>query len=206
VCLPVANRVLLPATVSPHINPTVVKLGLNSTIKRAPNPPSEIEPASSLLSPPPSPPPPYPPLSPAAMDRSMLHGAPSRGAPPPSRGPPRPAFGNQDARGSRDTCSNLAVQPADHAGSLKLKKKAVKIVGAAGPAPSMPPRAPPAPASVPARTTPAVSSPVAGPVKAEPTEVERYELSTAKSVQQLETNAMLTVLNPQSPFPRSLRL
>lgn len=149
--------------VSPHNN------NHNTTIKRAPKTPTKLEPAYSLLSPPPSPPQtsPPPPLSPVTMDRTSLHSAPERKLPPHMRAGPRPAFGNQDAR------SNFAVQPADNTGSLKLKKKAVKIVGAAGPAPSTPRQALRAPAPSSTCSTPAVASPVAGPVKAEPKEVER---------------------------------
>lgn len=66
------------------------------------------------------------------MNRAPLHGAPVPGQQP--RGSPIrgaiPSFATQDAR------SNLAVQPAANAGSFKLKKAAVKIVGAVSPVPA----------------------------------------------------------------------
>lgn len=139
-----------------------------------------VEPSVPLLSPPLllqpqlcSSPSALPPSIAAAMNRSLLHGGPPRG----NAGPPR---GHQDARSSQDARSNLAVQPAANAGLFKLKKNAVKIVSAAGPAPSAPlPRAPPqAPASA---LTPAVaslltsvSSPAPSPVRAQPQSVKEY--------------------------------
>jgi hypothetical protein len=101
------------------------------------------------------------------MNRAPLHGAPAHGHPPPVRSPPARGtpldFGSQDAR------SNLAVQPAANAGSFKLKKTAVKIVGAAAPSISF--------RGVPATTftVPTVgAAPVPEPVKAKPKEAEAY--------------------------------
>lgn len=94
-----------------------------------------------------------PPLSSAAinMDRSRYMIAPPAASP------------------SGDARSNLAVQPAASAGKLKLKKNAVKIVGAAGPIPTTPSRfAPPAPS--------VTSSPAPGSVKTMPQAVEGYAL------------------------------
>ncbi|KAL1796690.1 hypothetical protein ACET3X_005230 [Alternaria dauci] len=62
--------------------------------------------------------------------------------------------------GSGDARSNLAIQPAANAGSIKLKKKAVKIAGAAGPLPGTTSR----PAAL---TLPMASSPNPGSVKVE---------------------------------------
>ncbi|CAG5178537.1 uncharacterized protein ALTATR162_LOCUS8750 [Alternaria atra] len=84
------------------------------------------------------------------MDRSRYTSLPSA-APP--------TWASGDAR------SNLAVQPAANAGSIKLKKNAVKMVGAAGPIPVAPSR----PA---ASTQPVTSSPAQGSVKAEPKATE----------------------------------
>jgi hypothetical protein len=186
-CLPVADCIVLLVTVAldENINrnssitatpaPIHSPLTVDSTsidqetILAVPH-----EPDTSLLSPPttpkktPSPLPPNPVSPVASMNRAPLHGAPARGqasmpphlrrrAPPTAPAPaPVPAsYGNQDARG------NFAVQPAAKTGaSFKLKKSAVKIVGAAAPAP-------PAPAA-------AASSPAPGPVKAEAKETERY--------------------------------
>ncbi|CAN9189387.1 unnamed protein product [Alternaria alternata] len=61
---------------------------------------------------------------------------------------------------SGDARSNLAVQPAANLGSIKLKKNAVKMVGAAGPVPSTASR----PAAL---TLPTASSPNAGLAKVE---------------------------------------
>lgn len=151
--------------------------------------PIKFGPATSLLSPPPSPSrvvagksstsSAHLPLLTTGMERSvhaMLHGAPptggGRNGPP--RGPhaaqPRastvasPSWGTQDAR------SNLAVQPAENAGTFKLKKNAVKIVGAASTTPS-------------ALTTPSIVAPAApigssppapGPVKAQFKQTEGF--------------------------------
>jgi hypothetical protein len=106
------------------------------------------------------------------MNRAPLFGAPTWGQVPSRGGRParggQPAYGNQDARGSSQPAfggqgahSNLAVQPAANSGNVRLKKPAVKIVGAASGAP---PRAPPA----------ASSSPLPGPVQAKSKEPERY--------------------------------
>ena len=69
---------------------------------------------------------------------------------------------------SGDARANLAIQPAANAGSFKLKKSAVKLVGAAGPVPAT--------LSRPAATTPVALSPVPGSVKAQPKAVEGYVL------------------------------
>jgi len=97
-----------------------------------------------------------PPLSSSAitMDRSRYMSAP-------------PAASSGWASG--DARSNLAVQPAAYAGKLKLKKNAVKIVGAAGPTPTTPSRfAPPTPS--------VTSSPAPSSVKTMPKAVEGYAL------------------------------
>jgi len=109
------------------------------------------------------------------MNRAPLHGAPVRGQAPPARAPAR---GNQPAFGTQDARSNLAVQPAANAGGgLKLKKAAVKIVGAAAPAP--PPSTPFRVTAPTSTTSPATgSSPVPGPVKAKAKEPERYVIPT----------------------------
>jgi hypothetical protein len=67
---------------------------------------------------------------------------------------------------SGDARANLAIQPAANSGSFKLKKNAVKIVGAAGPVPATPSR--------PAATTPVASSPAPGSVKAQAKAAEGY--------------------------------
>jgi protein-S-isoprenylcysteine O-methyltransferase len=101
------------------------------------------------------------------MNRAPLHGAPAQGHPPPKRGPP--ARGTPLSFGSQDARSNLAVQLAANAGSFKLKKTAVKIVGAA--APSIPFRG--VPATI-AKAPTVGAAPVPGPVKAKPEEAEGY--------------------------------
>jgi hypothetical protein len=111
------------------------------------------------------------------MDYSRWHGAPP-GAPrgmlsqgpagPPSRGslgtiPQNPQMASGDAR------ANLAIKPAENAGNFKLKKNAVKMVGAARPAPAT--------SSRPAAPTlgPQVASSLApGSVKAQPQAAEGY--------------------------------
>jgi hypothetical protein len=80
---------------------------------------------------------------------------------PPSAAPS--AWASGDAR------SNLAVQPAANLGSIKLKKNAVKMVGAAGPVPSTASR----PAAL---TLPMASSPNAGLAKVELKVSDGYEL------------------------------
>ena len=80
---------------------------------------------------------------------------------PSSAAPSDWAFG--DAR------SNLAVQPAANLGSIKLKKNAVKMVGAAGPVPGTASR----PAAL---TLPTASSPNAGLAKVELKVSDGYEL------------------------------
>ena len=167
-CLPVADSKVLSATVEPdnnNTNPTPT-----TTIERAVTPPIQQEPAISLISPPATPR--QTSLRPQAviMNRSPLHGAPVRGQAPPPRGPAR---GNQPSFGTQDARSNLAVQPSTNAGSFKLKKNAVKIVGAAAPAP--PPNTPfRAAAPAPATTSAVGSSPAPGPVKAKPKEARQY--------------------------------
>jgi hypothetical protein len=119
---------------------------------------SEVSPAAlSLLSPPPSPARkqvvrPTSPPSTNTMDRSRYMSAPPAASP---------------GRASGDARSNLAVQPAANTGSLKLKKNAVKIVGAAGPIPTTPSRPVPPTLSV-------TSSPASGSVKAISKLPERY--------------------------------
>jgi len=160
-----------------HPTLTHAPLTLDSTsIDRAKTPPVQHGPVPSLLSPPATPKKtrsPHPSRSPSpvtSMNRAPLHGAPARPLPPHLRGrappnSPSPSFGNQDAR------SNYAVQPAANTGgSFKLKKAAVKIVGAAAPAP--PPNTPQrAPAPAPA---PTASSPAPAPVKAEAKQPDWY--------------------------------
>ena len=70
---------------------------------------------------------------------------------------------------SGDARSNLAVQPAANLGSIKLKKKAVKMVGAAGPVSGTTSR----PAAL---TLPMASSSNAGPAKVELKVSDGYEL------------------------------
>ncbi|KAH7374333.1 hypothetical protein BKA66DRAFT_422782 [Pyrenochaeta sp. MPI-SDFR-AT-0127] len=103
------------------------------------------------------------------MDRSILHGAPSKGTPP-------------SARASQDARSNLAIQPSANAGSVKLKKNAVKIIGAAGPMPKVNPQV-----SAPVSQMPFF--PVLSPVK--PEETDRHKAANL--------NAMLVV--PAVPTP-----
>jgi hypothetical protein len=167
-------RLPLLATVHPkHNNAITTTLPLthihsSSTPERTTTPSPEAVSAASLISPPPTPQ--HKGSSDAAMNRAPLHGAPTWGSAPSRGGPARgsqPVYGSQDARGSPQPAfgnqSNFAVQPAANSGNFRLKKAAVKIVGAAS---SMPPRATPA----------ASPSPVPGPVKAKPKEPERYVL------------------------------
>jgi hypothetical protein len=119
----------------------------NSPADVRPNtPPLQHSPATTLISPPPTPkhvntaPLTRSSASDAAMNRAPLHGAPVRGQVPPSRGPPRaapPPYGAQPAYGNQDARGNLAVQPAATTGSFKLKKAAVKMVGAAATTPDL---------------------------------------------------------------------
>src|SRR5690242_1605225 len=113
---------------------------LLSLVEVTVTPPAPVDPTASLPSPPQSPqcqPLPSPDLSSPAttaiMDRSS-HGGPVRG----HAGLPSVHRPLQDARSSQDARSNLAVQPAANAGAFKLKKNAVRIVGAAGPPPNAP--------------------------------------------------------------------
>jgi hypothetical protein len=172
-------RLPLLATVhSKHNNAITATLPLthihsSSTPERTTTPPPESVSAASLISPPPTPQ--HKGSSDAPMNRAPLHGAPTWGSAPARGGPARgsqPVYGSQDARGSPQPAfgnqSNFAVQPAANSGNVRLKKTAVKIVGAAS---SMPPRATPA----------ASPSPVPGPVKAKPKEPERYVFDPSQS-------------------------
>ncbi|KAF1357207.1 hypothetical protein EJ07DRAFT_129666 [Lizonia empirigonia] len=85
---------------------------------------------------------------------------------------------SQDARSSQEARSNFPIQPAADSGTFKLKKKAVKIVGAAGSAAGAPLSQPSsrlvAPVSKPTMTslsTP-VSPPAPGLVKVQQTVIE----------------------------------
>ncbi|KAH9866655.1 hypothetical protein J1614_008348 [Plenodomus biglobosus] len=60
-----------------------------------------------------------------------------RAVPQQAQAPPTFAYA-LPARGSQDVRNNLAVQPAADAGTMKLKKKAVKIVGPATPSAAAP--------------------------------------------------------------------
>lgn len=66
------------------------------------------------------------------MDRTLLQNGPHNSEPSHD---PQTARASQDVRFSQDTCNNLAVQPAASTGKIKLKKKAVKMVGVARSAP-----------------------------------------------------------------------
>ncbi|KAF9691715.1 hypothetical protein EKO04_010499 [Ascochyta lentis] len=116
--------------------------------KRTVTSPAPVDSSGSLPSPPLSPrrpmwssPPPLPlSTSTAAMNRSSLHGGPTRdtrghqnatSSPDASRS--QDSRSSQDARYSQDTQSNFAVQPAANVGTFKLKKNAVKIVSAGTP-------------------------------------------------------------------------
>lgn len=165
--LPVANRASLLATLESN-DQNLAK----ANHKNSPNPtyqfaafsPIQQAPALSLLSQHPSPSsfiflpatgsPLHLALPTVVMNHSLLHEAPSRGA-------PVSGWGSQDAR------SNLAIQPAANVGSIKLKKNAVRIVGAAGPTSRLLPRA-----STP--VPPMASSPALGPVKANSKETPGY--------------------------------
>ena len=137
---------------------------LDSTTKLAVTSLNKRVPAACLPSPPPSPPSfcifqptslfSHSLTSTTTMNRSVLYGAPVWG-PPPSR------WGNQDER------SNLAIQPDTNSSHVKLKRNAVKLVGAAASTSSASPRST-APAS------PIVSSPIPGPVRAQPTKIDGY--------------------------------
>jgi hypothetical protein len=184
-CLPVADDQFPLAVVDPNNNLTKLNLTTTATnaltafvtrkynqTECAVTSPSQEECTTSLISPSATPQRVSSPahthltLADTEMNRSSLHGAPMRGQVAPTRGPAhagQPTFGSHDAR------SNLAVQPAANTGSFKLKKNAVKIVGA--PASSSPLRAAPAKFA----TTPVGgSSPVPGPVKAKPKVLDRY--------------------------------
>jgi hypothetical protein len=189
-CLPVADTRLFSPTVNPDntITPTTFsianKIPNSTSPRRATTPPPQQHLHFPLLSPPATPRRVDSPIlvrSPifnATMNRSALHGAPARSQVPSPRGPARglqSAYGHQDAQsnqpayGNQDARSNLAVQPAANAGSLKLKKTAVKIVSA--PASISPFQA----ASAGSITTPvAGSSPSPGPLKTKPKDVDRY--------------------------------
>ena len=137
------NTSLTPASPTPNNHFTATA---HSTIKGASGLSVILEPASSLISPPPSPsreratrqtssPPPSPlttimnkskyattPL--VAMPLRGGQGAPPRGVPGAAPTTAPSSWGTQDARG------NLAVQPVASTGTVKLKKAAVKVVGA----------------------------------------------------------------------------
>lgn len=153
--------------------------------------PTHAEPSHFLPSPPPSPlqspkrqmwpsPPPSSPSVTASMNRSLLHGGPARG----NAGP---LNGRQDARSPQNARSNLTIQPAANAGIFKLKKNAVKIVSAAGPAPNAPlPRAPPQPAG------PAVmslSTPISSPA---PGSAHTQQMSNKKYVSNLHSGPFIS--------------
>jgi hypothetical protein len=177
-CLPLTDCKFLIATAQPNNNTTAATTAYIvdiQNLERATTPPLQQTCATSLISPPHTP---RHSISPtrsvafdATMNRGPLHGAPVRSQAPPPRGPARGApraYGNQDVRGNaqpaygnQDARGNFAVQPAAATGTFKLKKAAVRVIGAAGSTPS----------------APAVgSSPVPGPVKAKPEEVKRYVL------------------------------
>ncbi|KAF1938088.1 hypothetical protein EJ02DRAFT_458169 [Clathrospora elynae] len=184
--LPVDRRDSATPTLNNHISTnTNTDTTLVATSHAAPDP------AASLLSPPPSPskvpqPPASPPRSPtppAAMERSELHGAPPtapqglQSVPPHLRGSlQQPSWGPQDAR------SNLAVQPDANMGSMKLKKNAVKIVGAAPVLTTSTASRPAAP------STPVASSPAPGSVKAQPKETEGLAPATSTVAPKLSSS------------------
>ncbi|KZM23544.1 uncharacterized protein EKO05_0011247 [Ascochyta rabiei] len=87
------------------------------------------------------------------MNQTPLHGGPARSSS--GQFSHQDARSPQNARSSQDARSNFAVQPAADVGTVKLKKKVVKIVSAAGPAPSasLPKTPPAAPASSPVMTS-----------------------------------------------------
>ncbi|KAF1917353.1 hypothetical protein BDU57DRAFT_447076 [Ampelomyces quisqualis] len=130
------------------------------------------------------------------MNRALF-GATVRGQAPPPRGPSHgvpPAYGNHDARGdtlvdrSQDARSNFAVQPAASTGSFRLKKNAVKIVGAA------------TPLSNPSSASPAArSSPAPAPVNTKPKEAEHYEL--AKNVPKPSSTTDIPASTPTKTEP-----
>ncbi|KAI8942129.1 hypothetical protein NX059_000220 [Plenodomus lindquistii] len=112
-----------------------------------------------------------PPQGPRSMQPGGSQATPThlRGAVPAQAQAPQ-AFANAPPLwGSQDARSNLAVQPAADAGTLKLKKKAVKIVGVAAPLPTT---SQPTPAPTPA------PSPAPGPVMGTPKETESYASAT----------------------------
>ncbi|KAI1548800.1 STE14 protein-S-isoprenylcysteine methyltransferase [Pyrenophora tritici-repentis] len=133
-----AYRARTPAspTSSKHFTANPAK---HSTAEFASTSSATVEPASSLLSPPPSPSRERSTqqedlLMDASLNRSMdkskyADGPPASGSMRGGQGaapPSAPAsWGLQDAR------SNLAVQPVANTGSIKLKKASVKMVGAA---------------------------------------------------------------------------
>ncbi|KAH6625614.1 hypothetical protein C7974DRAFT_414115 [Boeremia exigua] len=101
------------------------------------------------------------------MDRSLLHGGPARstaGFPQGLTQGHQDARASQDARTSQDAGTNFAVQPATTPVTFKLKKKAVKIVGAAGPTPTASrPKAPLRISSSSSMATTSVSTPAPSP-------------------------------------------
>ncbi|KAF1847468.1 uncharacterized protein K460DRAFT_275532 [Cucurbitaria berberidis CBS 394.84] len=125
------------------------------------------------------------------MNRSLLHGAPPRGA-------PQSAWSGQDAR------SSLAIQPAANAGNFKLKKNAVKIVGAASPRPAVPMPEPvkakaketDAHALTMPKLTPATPTPAPRPA---PSKIEVSEQNSAEST----LESMFSRLTTRSPATTS---
>lgn len=135
---------------------------MRSFTTRAVTSPAPAVPFSDLPSPPPSPPlqmwsssQSSSPSVTSSMDRSLLHGGSGRGDVNPPQGHQSVKISHdasssqdarsvqmirssQDARYSQEARSNFPIQPAADSGTFKLKKKAVKIVGAAGSAAGAP--------------------------------------------------------------------
>ena len=142
------------------------------------------------------------------MNRSLLHGGPVRGnaGPPHVRQDARPL---QDARSPQDARSNLAIQPAASAGTFKLKKKAVRIVSVANPAPHAPlPRAPHQPVASTSLLTPGSSSALGSAPAKRPSDKEYVSgfmhavLYKADTGYRNETPAIREALaKPSSPAP-----
>lgn len=114
-----------------------------------------------------------------------------------SQGPPSPC-GSQDARGSasalggQQASGNFAVQPVANAGSLKLKKMAVKIVSAT--------------ASLGTATPAAASSPAPEPVNARPKEPEKSVVHSASGTLLKLTLLLATCLASRRPRFHLFRL
>lgn len=162
---------------------------MRSFTTRAVTSPAPAVPFSDLPSPPPSPPlqmwsssQPSSPSVTSSMDRPLLHGGSGRGDVNPPQGHQSVKFSHdasssqdarsmqrtgssKDARYSQEARSNFPMQSAADSGTFKLKKKAVKIVGAAGSATGPPlskPSSRPA-ASVSKPTVTSLSTPVSPP-------------------------------------------